>query len=50
MSPSLSLLDLSEAIDALATADNVVVELRLILKFHLNGRRFDTDILFLKYN
>jgi hypothetical protein len=30
MSPSLSLLDPSEAIDALATADNVVVELRLI--------------------
>jgi hypothetical protein len=30
MSPSPSLLDLSEAIDALATADNVVVELCLI--------------------
>ena len=32
ISPSPSLLDLSEAIDALATADNVVVELRLISK------------------
>lgn len=43
-SPSPSLFDLSEAIDAPATASNVAVELRLISKFRLDGRRFDAEI------
>jgi hypothetical protein len=42
--------DLSEAIDAFATADNDVVDLRFDFKFHLICRRFDADILCLKYN